>query len=545
MLSDSPGTPHASPNVTPNVTRHTSPHVTPRVPSRRALLGTAMGGALGTAAVLGAPSAAEAATYRPARYRATPVLGASARHLVGRFSYGVTPSLAAQVRGAGGAPAWFERQLDPASIPDRSADARLSWWPSLSRAPLDLWTRTVTDVEGGWQVMHDYGRWVLLRRISSQRQVLEVMTELWENHFNVTVVGDRQFTHRKSYGDMIRGGALGKFADLLTAAVTHPAMLLYLDAHVSTAQHPNENLGRELLELHTVGRGTFTEDDVKASAKLLTGWSVDTRGDWSAQYVAANHHVGRVQVMGFTDPNADTDGREVTRRYLGYLARHPATAQRVARRLAVKFVRDDPPQSLVDQLARVYLANDTEIAPVLRALVSSTAFTGSRGLKVRDPGEDVVATWRALRVKVAPPRDGESAATQILWQTASLGAMPLTWPRPDGAPIDNDSWANPSRVMASMRVHYLMAGTWWPTQDIAYRTARAWVPELPIRFDLLVDHLSREILHRPSTARLLRACCEAVEARPGESVGANHPLLLWRMPRLLTTFLDSPDFLTR
>ncbi|MEV7429402.1 DUF1800 domain-containing protein [Nocardioides sp. NPDC092400] len=487
-------------------------------------------------------------TYRPARYPGAPLLGTQARHLVTRFSYGVTPALAAEVRAAGGAQRWFQRQLQPDAVADRAGAGLRQWWPSLDRRPEDLWERQVAEVEGGWEVMEDYARWALLRRMTSRRQVLEVMTELWENHFNVPASGDAQFTHRVSYGDTIRTHALGRFEDLLHAAVTHPAMGIFLDNAVSTAKHPNENLGRELLELHTVGRGQYDEDDVKASARILTGYRVDMWDTWAATYSPRDHWVGPVRVMGFSDANADRDGRAVVRRYLSYLAHHPATAQRVARRLAVKFVRDDPPQALVDRLARVYLDAGTEIRPVLRALVATPEFKASVGSKVRDPGEDLVATYRALRARitrVTGAKAEEQAARAVLWQVGSLGTSPFSWPRPDGQPIDSESWSSPSRVLASMDLHWTLAGGWWPKVGVAYRTPRQWLPRKKLRFDLLVDHLSQELLHRRSTATLLRACCEACVVAPGEVISADHGLVKWDFHRLLGTILDSPAHMTR
>ncbi len=393
--------------------------------------------------------------------------------------------------------------------------------------------------------MNDYARWVLMRRMTSRRQLLEVLTEFWENHLNVPALGDAQFVHRRAYGDAIRAGALGRFDELLHTAITHPAMLIYLDNAVSTAAHPNENLGRELLELHTVGRGRFDEDDVKDSARILTGWTVDMWDTWQPSYRTSTHWRGAVRVMGFSDPNEDADGRGVTRRYLTYLAHHPATAQRIARRLATKFVRDDPPQSLVDRLAGIYLEHDTAIVPVLRALVASSAFADSAGRKVRDPGEDLVATYRALDVTVERPTVERAAANQMLWAVSNMGTMPFAWPRPDGQPIDSESWATPARLLASMDTHYSMSGGWWPSEEITYRSRPSWVPSYPLRFDLLVDHLSQRILHRRSTAQLLRACCESVGLAPHEQITRDHGLVKWEMPRLLTTFLDSPAFLTR
>ena len=167
------------------------------------------------------------ASYTPAHYRGDPLLSRQGRHLVGRFSYGVTPALARQVAGPGRPPARGSSASSPPAVSrTRRASTRLrDWWPSLSRTPPRCGSGRSTATEGGWEVMFDYERWVLMRRMTSRRQLLEVMTEFWENHLNVPAVGDAQFTHRVAYGDTIRAGALGRFDDLLHAAVTHPAML--------------------------------------------------------------------------------------------------------------------------------------------------------------------------------------------------------------------------------------------------------------------------------------------------------------------------------
>lgn len=521
--------------------------ILPASTSRRAL-GVGVSGALLTGA---RRADAAGATYRPRHFRGRPLLSGADRHLVNRFSYGSTPTLTAQVRRAGGARAWFGRQLDPGQVPDQAADALVSWWPSLTRSPQDLWRRQVEGVEGGWQVMADYQRWILVRRVTTQRPVAEMMADFWMNHFNVPVHHDATFTHRFSYDLALRRHALGTFEDLLRTAITHPAMGIFLDNAVSTRAQPNENLGRELLELHTVGYGHYDEDDVKGSARLLTGYLVDLWDTWEATYSPQAHWTGQVRILDFRSANLDPDGRGAVEDYLRYLARHPATAQRIAHKLCVKFVRDDPPASLVDSLAAVYLRNGTAIRPVLQALVASSAFARSAGAKVRDPSEEIVATYRALQVSVTDPPDGESshAAHAILWQAGAIGALPFDWPRPDGAPMDNQAWSSPARLLASMETHWGMAGRWWPSEGISYRSPLSWLPRRRLRFDLLVDHLSQQLLGRHATASLLRACVEVCPADwrvvPSTMITADHALVRWGFHRVLVTILDSPTHFTR
>lgn len=495
-----------------------------------------------------APATRRRPGKRPGKKRVR-LLAPADRHLVRRFSYGITPELAKRVRKAGGGLAWFEQQLSPGSIADPQVDALAGWYPSLRRGPSELWRRQIKEIEGGWEVMDDYARWLLLRRIKTRRPVFEMMVEFWENHLHVTAVGDGQFTHRVDYGKTIRQHALGRFDDMLVAAITHPAMLIYLNAAESTKEHPNENLGRELLELHTVGVGNYDERDVKNSARILTGWSVDMWESWRPQYNREDHYVGRVKVKGFAAKNGSDDGRAVTRKYLRYLAHHPQTARRIAQKLAVKFVSDRPPASLVDRLARVYLDNDTAIKPVLRALVRSSAFQNAAGKKVRDPGEDVVGTYRALGISVSQPpkgdRAGRSAAATMLYSAQTIGVSPFGWPTPDGQPLDGAAWASPSRLLASMRFHLDLAGGWWPTVAVGYREPKDWLPRRQVRFEDLVEHVARITLHRHASDRLVEACCRATGVKRRELIDAEHELVQWGFPRFLSVFLDSPDHLSR
>ncbi len=396
--------------------------------------------------------------------------------------------------------------------------------------------------------MDDYVRATLLRQVHSERQVLEVMTAFWENHLHVPAVGDAHFTYRADYGRVIRKHALGRFDEMLLAAATHPANLMYFAADKSTKEHPNENLGRELLELHTVGVGNYSERDVRDSARILTGWTVD-REAWTALYLYDTHYRGRVKVKGFKDKNNKADGKKVTREYLKHLAHHPDTARHLATKLAIKFVSDDPPGSLVKQLARVYLDNDTAIAPVLRALVASKAFKKAEGKKVRDAGEDIVATLRVLAPAINKPPTGEaygdSNVAALLWQTSQIGPPPHTWSPPDGAPIDNAGWSSPSRILGSMSTHYGMAGAWSGGEDIVFREPAAWLPRPQLLFHEYVDHMSERILHRPATGTLLLACKRATGYDSDEPIDRDHPLADWMFPRFLATFLDSPAHFTR
>jgi hypothetical protein len=473
---------------------------------------------------------------------------ALALHLASRFTYGMTPALLAEMSAYPTLRAWLDAQLQPASLADGEADAFEGWWPRLAWDAPTMWTHEQAVPGEAWQAMADYQRWCLARRTRSRRQLLESVTELFENHLHVPVHDDGVFGFRVDYGRTIRAHALGRFDQMLPAAITHPAMGISLDNATSTKKAPNENLGRELLELHTVGRGNYTEDDVKGSARILTGYRVAMWSTWRSWYEPTSHWTGAVQVMGFSHPNADADGRPVTEAYLGYLAHHPATARRLARKLAVRYVSDSPSAQLVDHLAQVYVDSGTAIVPVIRALVAHPEFLAAAGLKTRNPTDDVVATWRALDVRASAPTADGSGANAVLWQTVALGQAPFDWARPDGQPEDGESWSSVSRVLASFETHYTMAGGWWPTAGTTYRPVASWVPlqtGQSMRFDALVEHLSRTLLGRPASQRLVDACCLATGLTVATSITPTHALVKWGMPVLLTTVLDSPEHMSR
>lgn len=478
--------------------------------------------------------------YKPGRYAKTKVLPKQARHLVNRFSFGITPELAADVRKAGGRLAWFDQQL--ATAYDGSADG-WDWWPDLHLDAATIFRRQSTLVRHTLEVAYDIGSRTLVRRVHSPRPVLEVMTKFWENHLHVPLTSDNVAVFRAGYGEVIRAGALGRYDELLAKAVLHPAMLMYLGNASSTKDHPNENLGRELLELHTVGIGHHTEDDVKASARILTGWRVRLFSTWEPYYSETDHWTGPVDVLGFADANAAGDGRDLTLRYLRHLAHHPATARRIATKLVRVFVSDDVPPALVERLAAVYLASDTDIKPVLRALVRSPEFRASVDRKVRDADDDVVAAHRLLGVRLKQPRGEFSHANQLYWAAGWLGLPTLTWPRPDGQPIDNRSWSSPTRVLASVGFHWELANKAYGTQ-VSYPSPASFLPAASMEFRDLVDHLSRRLLQRRSTPTLLKAACLATGLRPGDRVTAKSPALRGRWPALVTTFLDTPAYFT-
>ncbi|CAN5327259.1 DUF1800 domain-containing protein [soil metagenome] len=489
---------------------------------------------------------ASAPDTRGVTHRGVATANRTDRHLLNRFSYGVTPALVAQTKSLGGSRAWFNQQVrDPARIEDDFVAGLRAWFPRTRYSPEQLWKRHGDGVYAGHEVMWDLQRWTLLRRTYSRRQVLEVMTDFWSNFLHVSAPHDKAWPHRWEYDAVIRRHALGRFDNLLVAAITHPAMGCYLDNGRSTKDNPNENLGRELLELHTVGIGEhYDEKDVLNSALMLTDYRVDIRQTYTASYAPWDHHTGPLRIMDFQHANGSADGRPATQAYLRHLARHPLTAVRLARRLCQQFVRDDPSDALVGHVAAAYRSSGTDIRTTLRALLAHPEFGASVDMKVRTPCEDAIATYRVLGVKALRPTTDQSFANMITFQAHSMGQRPFDWPRPDGFPLVGESWSGVSRVLNSFHTHHLQAGGFFPKGQVQYRKPASFLPRLPAKLGAVVDHVARQMLGRPASANQKAA----VSIRLGLAV--TEPLTAERLPdfkviRMLDTLLNTPTHMSR
>ena len=468
-------------------------------------------------------------------------------HVLNRLGSGYSRSSYRALRRAGGASEWVEQQLEPESIVENGTALEVDdWFPDLRRSPREIHEDNRSGRKSKGDYARDLAHVALLRRIYSRRSVFEQMVEFWSNHLHIDSRQDQAYPQRAAYDRLIRQHALGRFEDILVAATLHPAMLLALDTWRSVRNAPNENHGRELLELHTVGRSApFTEAMVKDSAKILSGHTVLTSGAsmWEGYYDPARHTMGRVKVLGFEAANGVADGRELTVSYLRYLANHPATAQRVARKLAVRFCSDEPSQALVDRVAKAYLDSGTDTKAMLRALLGSEEFWDSAGGKVRTPMDDLVATCRALKVKADAPTGPDAFARRLSGLPSST--LPYQWPSPDGPPDTAVVWAGPSRMLSSWRMHWALAGGYWPEKDVRYARPASWLPKERIRFDRFVDHLCRVLLGRPSTPRILEAACVGIDVAPDEVITASHAVIRWKFPRLCALLLDSPAHMAR
>ncbi len=327
----------------------------------------------------------------------------------------------------------------------------------------------------------------LLREIYGERQLLEVMDDFWLNHFNVFINKSADRYLLTSYErDVIRPHAMGKFEDLLVATAESPAMLFYLDNWLSVGpdsdfakgipKHPpnwnrrrypypipqkqakgkrgglNENYGRELMELHTLGvNGGYTQADVTEVARVFTGWTLkQPRQGGGFEFEERMHEPGDKIVLGHRiKSKGEKEGREVLR----ILAHHPATAKFVCTKLAMRFVSDNPPPALIDRMAQTFLKKDGDIREVLRTLFQSPEFWSPEAYraKVKTPLEFVVSSIRASGADVTD-------ATTLARQLQNMG-MPLYGAQPPtGYSMKAETWVNSSALLGRMNFSLALAG---------------------------------------------------------------------------------------
>lgn len=477
-----------------------------------------------------------------------PLLPAASMHIVRRFTYGYNGRLAADVLRHRDVDAWFEAQLNPGADPD--ADATLAWFPRLKDSPGTTFSNSRSDVYSTWSYGSDLTRYSIARRIVGTNQLYEMMVDFWSNLLYIPAREDSSFAWRMDYdAKAIRPHALTSFKQLLHAAVTHPSMSGFLSNHRNTKTLINENLGRELLELYTVGRTAgYSEDDVRNSARLLTGFTVDFAAG-VAPYKPELHHVGPVTVMGKTFPNGAADGRAELKNYLHWLAMRPETAERIANRLCTRFVSDEPPRSVIDAVKQTYLDSDSDIKECLRTLVRHPAFKASAMQKARTPVEDVIATQRAC--DITPTGSGEDTQlSAVQWYCQWTGQSPFTWPRPDGFPEKSDTYLSPARLLRSWNVHTWMANTSGSVSKATRPAPRNLLPPVwPLPAVDLIHHQAVMMTGSRAPADTVKAALSLIEATETtkfkESWQRPISYMSWQLTLIRTAILNSPEAMLR
>ena len=429
---------------------------------------------------------------------------ASVTHLLNRFAFGARPGDIAHVLAVG-IRGWLEEQLNPGRIRDTAGTAALRPFARALENPTDLYAAYAPPPAArqdsaarrrAMESARDLGGQVMMtalaRHIASDRQLLEVMTDFWTNHFNIFMEkgADRWLT-ADFVERAIRPHALGKFEELLVATAVHPAMLVYLDnaqsvapgARPPAARAPatfgrrgfapmfapplrsappraesgiNENYARELLELHTLGvDGGYTQQDVIEVARVLTGWGIAQPkrmgiGHYGFEFHAWAHDYGPKEVLGVAFPAGH--GEDEGRRLLHLLAENPATARHLSYELCQRFVADAPPDGCVDAAVAAWQRTDGDIRAVLVAIAGSPDFWAPENdrSKFKAPLAFVAS---AVRVLDAAPDSTARLANAL----RRLGEPPFRHLTPDGYPDAAADWLNSGAILTRMNIALALA----------------------------------------------------------------------------------------
>jgi uncharacterized protein (DUF1800 family) len=392
------------------------------------------------------------------------------RHLLNRIAFGPRHGDVERVQEIG-VEKYIDQQLHPDHIEDEGMEARLAPFPTIRMNTPELTTkyrpprqqaqrgqRAQMRENVPQEILLELQAQKLVRAVHSRRQLHEVMTDFWFNHFNVFwgKNADRWLTTNHEM-TAIRPHVLGKFKDLLMATAKSPAMLFYLDNHLSSAiKGINENYGRELMELHTLGvDGGYTQRDVQEVARAFTGWSIDRPQMHGGFMFRPRLHDNREKmVLGHRINGAGIrDGEEV----IEILAKHPSTARFISTKLVRRFVSDDPPPNLVRHVAEVYQKTDGNIREMMSAILSSKEFNSpdALGKKTKTPFEYVASAIRAV--------DGTTDGNRQVMQAIGRMGQPLYQCQPPaGYPDVGEHWMGNAAILERLNFAVALASNHIP-----------------------------------------------------------------------------------
>jgi uncharacterized protein (DUF1800 family) len=423
-------------------------------------------------------------------------------HALNRLGFGPHPGEVEQIQKTG-LETWIQAQLHPENIADPLVDARLAEYPALRLSAASLYDKypppdvaakrlgiKVDEYQKRLQdqakqpqgtnslpfrdqqeIVNELMQAKLLRAIYGEHQLSEQLEDFWFNHFNVFIYKDLDRWYMIPYErDAIRPHVLGKFRDLLEANAKSPAMLFYLDNSSSADPHAfdrlklhpvsarpgaklpplgprrglNENYGRELMELHTLGvDGGYTQQDVINVARAFTGWTIESPRDSPAFYFDERlHDPDPKRVLG---KKINASGIKNAEQVLDLLAKNPHTAHHISLQLAQHFVSDNPPEALVKRMTKTFEKSKGDIRAVMTTMIYSPEFWSRAAFraKVKTPLELVASTVRALGADVDQP-------LQMAQWVARIGEPLYQCPTPNGYSDAASSWINTGSLLNRM-----------------------------------------------------------------------------------------------
>lgn len=480
-------------------------------------------------------------------------LKASDFALMDRLTWGVTTSGAEHLKAVG-TDRWLDEQLHPKEAPTLppSVQSQNEAMPEVHRLPFDVanafeqQSRAANQLadpeqkkaaqQAFQQAMNDRGRQAaarsILRALYAPDQLRERMVWFWFNHFNVHLYKANIRVMIGDYEDRaIRPFAMGRFRDLLSATLRHPAMLRYLDNADNAAGHLNENYAREIMELHTMGVGSgYTQTDVEELARILTGVGIDLKNEdpklkpelqpqlfreGAFEFNPTRHDYGDKMFLGH--PIKGRGLAEVDEA-LDILCRQPATANRIAHKLATYFVSDTPPAALVQRMAQTFQKTDGDMSAVLSAMVHAPEFTASlkSGTKFKDSVQYVLSAVRMayddkVILNTSPIQNWLNRLAEGLFNR----------PTPDGYPLTSATWNGPGQMMVRFEI----------ARQIGSGSSGLFKPDMPNAtdqpaFPLIQNALFFGSLRQTLSATTIEALDQAVSPQD------------WN-----TLFLSSPEFM--
>ena len=377
-------------------------------------------------------------------------------HVLNRIGYGPDAWSMARMTQLGTVEAYIEEQLHPELLDDSALEAEIASLYPVQTMSFGLSRNTYHEYTGNpdtgpFAPIRDTTRAKMLRAVKSKRQLEQVLVDFWYNHFNVDSQNDEaRWGFVTLERDAIRPNVLGNFETMLRATAKNPGMISYLDnalnfkdgfVYLGATYGINENYGREIMELHTLGvDGGYTQADVREVARAFTGWTIPAFISTTTngfQYLSQSHDKGAKTVMGVLNLPANRgqiDGDDV----IHFLATHPKTAERVSRKLCQRFVSETPPEPLVQAAAQTFLATNGDLREVMRTILLSPDFLGLTyaGTKVKRPFVYVASLARAVGVG-----DDALFAAEMDGRLQTMGEGLYRSVDPTGYPESSQFWS--------------------------------------------------------------------------------------------------------
>jgi hypothetical protein len=402
----------------------------------------------------------------------TPDLPSVAVIALSRMAFGASPADWGAFQALGSTDderltAYVDQQLNPGAIADDECDSIVAGWgfTTINKTLEQLWADHAQGEMGYSLPAEEIEQLTFIRAIYSKRQLQEVLADYWHNHFNVYAWDGwpmPTFVHFDR--DVIRKHLLGNFRALLEAVAQSPAMLYFLDNQSNSGDRPNENYARELFELHVMGaenyfgvrsiddpiikdengnRLGYVDSDVYGATTCFTGWRINEENG-KFQFDESAHFPYSKIVLGKVIPEFQglQDGKDV----LDMLAYHPASARYICRRLCRRLISDNPPESVVQAAADVFIANKSapdQLKKTVRAILLSSEFRNTWGEKIKRPFEFSVSVMRGVQATYG--------ADGFFWHYDDIGQSLFSWRPPNGYPDDHESWSGTMPMLQRWR----------------------------------------------------------------------------------------------